>query len=67
MKTKTNNFKAVEFMRKVRDELSSVYRTDREKYYNELKHSMAEFINNKSKNIANITVNESTKEYSKKK
>ncbi|MEI6184201.1 MAG: hypothetical protein WCP65_01645 [Bacteroidota bacterium] len=67
MKTKTNSFKAVEFMRKVRDELSSVYRTDREQYYNELKKSMAEFINNKSRNIANITVNESTQEYTKKK
>ena len=67
MKTKTNSFKAVEFMRKVRDELSSVYRTDREQYYNELKKSMAEFINNKSRNIANITINESTQEYTKKK
>jgi hypothetical protein len=67
MKTKTNSFKAVEFMRKVRDELSSVYQTDREQYYNELKKSMAEFINNKSRNIANITINESTQEYTKKK
>lgn len=45
METKTkNSFKAVEFMRQVRNDLSDLYQTDKERYHNELKKSMADFL-----------------------
>ena len=44
-----NNFKAVDFMRQVRNELSDLYHTDKESYYNELKKSMAEFLKVRTK------------------
>ena len=44
MKTKTEkNFKAVEFMRKVRDELSELYVKDKKRYFEEIKKAMIEF------------------------
>ena len=37
METKTkNNFKAVDFMRQVRNELSELYQADKERYHKEL-------------------------------
>ncbi len=45
MKTKNkNNFKAVDFMRKVRNELSELYHTDKERYHKELKKTMVDFL-----------------------
>ena len=44
-----NNFKAVDFMRQVRNELSDLYHTDKESYYNELKKSMADFLKVRTK------------------
>ena len=45
MKTKTEkDFKAVEFMRQVREEMSALYYEDREKYLDELKKAMANFL-----------------------
>jgi hypothetical protein len=36
-------FKAVDFMRKVREEMSNLYNTDKEKYFEEIQKAMAEF------------------------
>ena len=45
METKTkNSFKAVEFMRDVRNELSDLYHTDKQRYREELKKSMSNFV-----------------------
>ena len=45
METKTKNtFKAVDFMRKVRNELSDLYHTDKERYHKELKKTMEDFL-----------------------
>ena len=50
METKIkNNFKAVEFMREVRNELSDIYHADKQRYHNELKKSMSDFLNSRSK------------------
>lgn len=44
MKTKTEkDFKAVDFMRKVRDQLSSLYTTDKKRYFEEIRKAMADF------------------------
>ncbi len=44
MKTKIEkNFKAVDFMRKVREELSILYNTDKKRYFEEIKKAMADF------------------------
>ncbi len=51
MKTKTKNdlsaeqagFKAVDFMRKVREELSNLYNTDKKRYFEEIKKAMTDF------------------------
>ncbi len=44
METKIkNNFKAVDFMRKVRDELSYLYYSDKKQYFEEVKKAMADF------------------------
>jgi hypothetical protein len=57
METKIkNNFKAVEFMRQVRNELSDLYHTDKERYHNELKKTMADFLNARTKPTANISI-----------
>jgi len=55
METKTKNtFKAVDFMRLVRNELSELYHTDKESYYKELKKTMADFMAARTKSAANI-------------
>jgi hypothetical protein len=57
METKTkNSFKAVEFMRQVRNDLSDLYHTDKERYHNELKKSMADFLTKRAKPAANIAL-----------
>lgn len=44
METKTEkNFKAVEFMCKVREELSHLYRTDKKRYFEEIRKAMEDF------------------------
>jgi len=42
----TNNkkvFKAVDFMRKVREEMSTLYNTDKKRYFKEIKKAMKDF------------------------
>ena len=44
METKIkNDFKAVDYMRKVREELSNLYNTDKKRYFEEIKKAMEEF------------------------
>ena len=44
METKNEKeFKAVEFMRKVREELSKLYNTDKKLYFEEIQKAMEEF------------------------
>ena len=44
METKTDKgFKAVDFMRKVREELSHLYNTDKKRYFEEIQKAMADF------------------------
>ncbi|MEO8112007.1 MAG: hypothetical protein ABI594_18305 [Ginsengibacter sp.] len=43
METTIENFKAVDFMRKVREEMSNLYNTDKEKYFEEIQKAMADF------------------------
>lgn len=55
METKIKStFKAVDFMRKVRDELSELYQTDKLRYHQELKKTMNDFILKRSKSASNI-------------
>jgi hypothetical protein len=42
-KKNENNFHAVEFMRKVRDEMSNLYNTDKKQYFQEIKQAMEDF------------------------
>ncbi|MCY7350699.1 MAG: hypothetical protein LH606_08525 [Cytophagaceae bacterium] len=52
METKTKNgFKAVEYMRQVRNELSMLLQTDKKRFHDELKQTMADFIANRQKAI----------------
>jgi hypothetical protein len=37
------DFKAVDFMRKIREELSNLYNTDRKRYFEEIKKAMEAF------------------------
>ncbi len=51
METKIkSDFKAVEFMRQVRNDLSTLYQNDKQRYHDELKQSMNDFI--KTRQIA---------------
>ena len=44
METKAEQqFKAVDFMRQVREELSNLYNTDRKRYFKEIRKAMEEF------------------------
>ena len=44
MKTKIEKgFKAVDFMRTIREELSNLYNTDKKLYYEQIKKAMADF------------------------
>lgn len=53
METKIkNSFKAVDFMRQVRNELSDIYHTDKQRYHDELKKSMSDFLNIRTKPAA---------------
>lgn len=55
MKTQAKNkFKAVDYMRKVREELSTLIQTDPERYHKELKNSMADFLVRRGKPAANV-------------
>jgi hypothetical protein len=57
METKIkNNFKAVEFMRQVRNELSDLYHKDKQRYHDELKKSMSDFVNIRTKPAANKNI-----------
>jgi hypothetical protein len=54
METRTkNNFKAVDFMRKVRNELSDLYRDDKERFHKELKKTMDDFLSARKKSSVN--------------
>ena len=60
METKTKNtFKAVDFMRQVRNELSELYHSDKESYHKELKKTMADFLSTRTKSAANIGISAS--------
>jgi len=37
------DFKAVDFMRKVRDDMSNLYNTDKKRYFDEVRKAMADF------------------------
>ena len=37
------DFKAVDFMRKVREEMSTLYNTDKQRYFEEIRKAMADF------------------------
>ncbi len=53
METKTKkDFKAVDFMRKVREEMSTLYNTDKKRYFEEIKKAMTDF-NTKRQNANN--------------
>lgn len=55
METKTkNNFKAVDFMRQVRNELSELYQADKERYHKQLKKIMAEYLLTRTKSNTKI-------------
>ena len=50
MQTKTKTgFKAVEYMRQVRNDLSVLFQTDRQRFHDELKQTMEAFIANRKK------------------
>jgi hypothetical protein len=57
METKTkNSFKAVDFMRQVRNELSDLFQSDKKKYHDELKKSMADFLKTRTKSTGNTVL-----------
>ena len=57
METKIKrSFKAVDFMREVRNELSDLYHSDKERFHNELKKSMADFLTARTKPAANMVL-----------
>ncbi len=50
METKIKSkFKAVDFMREVRNDLSALYQSDKKRYHEELKQSMDEFLKTRQK------------------
>lgn len=57
METKINkSFKAVDFMRQVRNELSDIYHADKQRYHEELKKSMSDFLNERTKSAGNKSI-----------
>ena len=55
MKTQAKNkFKAVDYMRHVREEISTLIQTDPKRYREELKKSMADFLARREKLDANV-------------
>ena len=56
METKIKrSFKAVDFMRQVRNDLSDLYHTDKERYHKELKKSMDDFLSARTKPATNTS------------
>ena len=51
-----NNFKAVDFMRRVRNELSDIYHAHKQRYHDELKKSMSDFLSSRVKPGANKNI-----------
>ena len=51
-----NDFKAVGFMRQVRDEMSALYYRDKKQYHDELKKAMADFLGEREKPSSNKPV-----------
>jgi hypothetical protein len=51
MKNKKKEFHAVEFMREVREKLSKLYLTDRDKYFAELDKATKEFEKSRRKKV----------------
>ena len=47
--TTERSFKAVDFMRQVRDDLSDLYRADKQRYHAELRQAMAAFLATRTK------------------
>jgi hypothetical protein len=61
METKSkNSFKAIAFMRQVRNDLSDLYQTDKQRYHHELKKSMADFLATRE-NAATTIIAEQTR------
>ena len=60
MRTKINrDFKAVDFMRQVRAELSDLYHTDKQRFHSELKKSMEDFLTTRTKSaVDSVAVNQ---------
>ncbi len=57
METKIkSSFKAVDFMRQVRNELSDIYHADKQRYHDELKKSMSDFLNMRKKQNASKSI-----------
>ena len=56
-----NSFKAVDFMRQVRNELSDLYQLDKIRYHEELKKSMSDFLNMRTKQVSTKTLLHSSK------
>jgi len=44
-----SDFKAVDYMRQVRNELSTMIQTDNKRFHDELEHAMADFIARRQK------------------
>ncbi len=57
METKNEKgFKAVEFMRKVREEMSTLYITDKKRYFEEIQKAMTDFKAQRQKPTANKSI-----------
>jgi hypothetical protein len=57
METKSEkDFKAVAFMRKVREEMSTLYHTDKKRYFEEIQKAMADFKAQRQKFTANKSI-----------
>ena len=56
MKAKTKNeFRAVEYMRKVRNDLSTLIQTDKKRFHAELKKAMNDFIARREKSGSHLS------------
>jgi hypothetical protein len=54
METKNKkDFKAVDFVRKVREEMSALYNTDKKRYFEEIQKAMRDFKAQREKPAAN--------------
>lgn len=56
--TKKKEFKAVEYMRTVRTELSDLYHRDKERFYDELKQATADFLSRRQQAVHNMGLTE---------